>query len=83
MISTKKAQKVRVLDWVHCICYLRQFRKDKGKDVLALLNSGSEVNVMTLVYAAQLGLKVKKTNIDAQKIDRFSLAIYGIVIATL
>ena len=36
---------------------------------------------MTLAYAAQLGFKVQKTNIGAQKIDNSSLATYGIVIA--
>ena len=46
-----------------------------------MLNSVSEVNAMTLAYATYLGLKVRITNVGVQKIDRFSLAIYGIVIA--
>ena len=79
--GAKKASKVRVLDWVSCICYPVQFQKDKGRDVLALLNSGSKVNVMTPAYAAQLGLKMRKTNFGAQKIDGSSLATYGMVIA--
>ena len=58
-----------------------QFGKDKGKNVLALLDFESEVNAMTPAYAAQLGLKVQKTDICAQKIDRSSLATYGMVIA--
>ena len=37
---------------------------------------------MTLAYAAHLGLKVRVTNVDIQKIDRSSLATYGMVIAT-
>ena len=57
-----------------------QFQKDKGKDILALFNSESEVNAITLTYTAQLGLKVQKTNVNAQKIDRSLLAAYGIVI---
>ena len=65
---------MRVLDRVPCICYPVQFRKDKDKDVLALLNSGSEVNAMTLAYAAHLDLKVRVTNVGAQKINRSSLA---------
>ena len=36
---------------------------------------------MTLVYAAHLGLKVRVTNVGAQKIDGSSLATYGMVIA--
>ena len=81
MTSAKEAPKVKVLDQVPYICYPIQFRKDKGKDVLALLNSGSEINVMTPAYAAHLGLKVRMTNIGAQIINRSSLATYGIVIA--
>ena len=59
-----------------------QFQKDKDKDVLSLLNYGSKVNAMTLAYAAQLGLKVQKTNINNQKIDGSLLEIYSIIIAT-
>ena len=70
MTGAKKAQKVRVLDQFSCICYQMQFQKYKGKDVLALLNSESKVNTMTLAYAAQLGVKVQKTDVGAQKIDR-------------
>ena len=72
---------MRVLDRVPCICHLVQFRKDKGKDVLALLDSGSEVNAMTPAHAAHLGLKVRVTDVGTQKIDGSSLATYGIVIA--
>ena len=72
---------MRVVDRVPCICYLVQFRKDKGKDILALLDSGSKVNAMTPAYVAYLGLKVRVTNVGAQKIDRSSLATYGMVIA--
>ena len=82
MMGAKEAWKVRVLDWVFCICYPVQFQKDKRKDVLTLLNSESKLNIMTLAYSAQLGLKMQKTNVGAQKINRFSLKTYGIVIAT-
>ena len=79
--GNRKAPKVRVLDKVSCICYPVQFRKDKGKDALALLDSGSKVNAMTLAYAAHLGLKVRVTNVGAPKMDGSSLATYGMVIA--
>ena len=36
---------------------------------------------MTLAYAAQLGLKVQKTNISTYKINMSLLKTYGIVIA--
>ena len=79
--ASRKAPKVKVLDRVPCICYPIQFRKDKGKDVLALIDSKSEVNAMTPAYAAHLGLKVKVTNVGVQKIDESSLASYGMIIA--
>ena len=79
--ASRKALKVGVLGRVPYICYLVQFRKDKGKDVLTLLDSGSEVNAMTPAHAAHLGLKVRVTDVGAQKIDGSSLATYGMVIA--
>ena len=82
MTGGKKAQKVKVLDRVFYLCYLVQFQKDKNKDFLTLFGSKSEVNAITLAYAVQLGLKMQKTNVNAQKIDRFSLKTYGMVIAT-
>ena len=68
--ASKEAPKVRVLDKVACIYYSVQFRKDKGNDVLALLDSGSEVNAITRAYAAHLGLKVRVINVGVQKIDK-------------
>ena len=79
--ASKKALKVRVLDKVPYICYPIQIHKDKSKDILALLDSGSEVNARTPAHAAHLGLKVRVTDVGVQKIDRSSLAIYGMVIA--
>ena len=35
---------------------------------------------MTLAYIAQLGFKVQKTDVNAQKIDEFLLKIYSIAI---
>ena len=71
---------MRVLDRVPCICYPVQFRKDKGKDVLALLHSRSDVNAMTPAYTTHLGLKIRVTNVGVQKIDGSSLATYNMVI---
>lgn len=79
--ASKKTPKIRVLNKILCICYLIQFCKDKGKNVLALLNSGNEINAITLAYTVNLGLKVRVTNINIQKIHKFLLATFGIVIA--
>ena len=61
--ASTEALKLKVLDKASCICYSVQFYKDKGKDVLALLNFGSEVNAMTPDYAAHLGFTVRVTNV--------------------
>ena len=79
--ASKEASKVRFLDKVPCICYLVQFCKDKGNDILVMLESGREVNAMTPDYVAHLGFKLRVTDIGAQKIDESSLATYGMVIA--
>ena len=78
--ASKNAPKVGVLDRVSCICYSVQFHKDKGKDVLALLNSKSEVNAITPASAAYLGLRMRGINVSVQKIDGSSLVIYGMVV---
>ena len=80
MNGAKEAPKVRILDRNRCICYPVQFWKDKNRNVLDLLDSDSKVNAMTLVYVAQLGLKVWKIDVNTQKIDDSLLATYNIVI---
>ena len=70
-----------ILDRVLCIHYPVQFRKDKGGTIWLLINSGSEVNAITLAYAKKLGLRTRKTNVGAQKIDGSLLETYEIVIA--
>ena len=44
-----------IQDQVPCIYYLVQFCKDK-EAIGAIINSGNEVNTMTLAYAKKLGL---------------------------
>lgn len=46
-----------------------------------LLYNGSKINVINLVYAQRLGLKILKANIEAQKIYGSALEIFGMVIA--
>ena len=72
---------MRVLDKVPHICYLVHFQKDKSKDVLALLDFKSKINTMTPAYTVQLGLKMQKIDVDAQKINRFPLKTYNMIIA--
>ena len=77
--ATQKGKKV-ILDWVPCNYYPVQFRKDQGATIQALIDSGSEVNTMTLADAKKLGLRTQRTNIRAQKVNGSSLETYGMVI---
>ena len=45
-----------------------------------MFNSGSKVNAINPNYVWKLGLKIQKTNVEAQKIDGFALEIFEIVI---
>lgn len=58
------------------------FKKTKKNNIYTLINSKSEVNIMTLVYASKLGFKTRHTNILAQKIVGFTLEIYEMVLAS-
>ena len=80
IIANKEAPKV-ILNRVPCIYYLVQFWKDKEAIIQVLINSGSEVNTMTLAYAKQLGFQIRKADDGAQKIDGSSLDTFEIAIA--
>ncbi len=71
-------KKTEELERVLCIRYPVTF-KDQTE---ALLDSGSEVNAMSQAFAQQLGLKIHKTNVGAQKIDGTTLETYGMVVST-
>ena len=77
--ASKEAPKV-ILDWVSCIHYPVQFRKDK-ETIQALINSGNKFNAMTPAYAKKLGLQTWRTDVGAWKIDGSSLDTFGMVIA--
>lgn len=63
VLVTKASKKDDVaLDWVPCIYYLIRFKKN---EVQALINSGNEINMITLVYILKLGLKVCCINVGA------------------
>ena len=80
-VTEARHKNVVVLDCVPCICYPMRFKKSKVQ-VLALINSGSEVNAMTPAYALKLGLKVHTTNVGAQKINGSTLETFRIVLAS-
>ena len=68
----------KVVVRVPCIHYPVQFQKEQVK---ALLDSSNEVNAMNPEYARKLGLKIRRTNVGAQKINGSTLETFGIVIA--
>ena len=74
VIGSYEKDVVRVL----CIHYSVQFQEEQ---VRALLNNSSKVNAMNPDYTWKLGLKIRRTNIGAQKIDGSALEIFGMVIA--
>ena len=46
-----------------------------------MLNNDSKVNAINLNYARKLGFKIRKINVEAQKIDGSALEIFGRIIA--
>ena len=77
--ANKEAQEI-ILEHVSYIYYPVQFKKDK-EVIGALIDSGSKINAMTLVYVSKLGLRIRKTDIRAQKTDGSLLRTFGMVIA--
>ena len=63
MTEASKEDKV-VLERVPCIHYPLCFQKSTA-EVKALIDSGSEVNGITLAYTLKLGLRVCRTNVGA------------------
>ena len=71
MLVINSNDKKIMLEKKHYIYYL----------IWALLNSKSKVNAMIFDCNQELGLKIQKTNIKAQKIDGSTLKIFKIMIA--
>ena len=65
------------LGQIPCIQYIVIF-KDETE---ALLDLESELNPINLVFAKQLGLKICKSNVRAQKIVGTTLETYGMVVS--
>ena len=79
MISTLMIEKIEEeLELVYYIWYPVSF-----KDwLVALLDSRSEINIISQVFTFKLELKIQKNNIGAQKIDGTILEIYRMAIST-
>lgn len=78
---TKVSKEDIVLDRILCIHYLECFWKDQD-EMLILIDSRREVNVMTPTYVSKLGLKVRPTNVKVQKFDGSTLKIFGMVLVS-
>ncbi len=78
LMTDKKTEEE--LERVPCIWYPITFKDQDQTE--ALLDLGSEVNVMSQAFVQQLGLKIRKTNVGAQKIDGTTLETYRIVVFT-
>ena len=77
-ISMTDKKRKEKLEQVPCIWYPVNF----NNQTKALLDLKSEINVMSPVFASQLGLRIWKTNVRAQKIDGTTLETYKIVVFT-
>ena len=69
------------LEHVPCIHYPNQFNNTNRALVQALIDSGSEVNIVYLSFVKQLGLSIKPTDVRAQKIDGTILDTHEMVVA--
>ena len=78
---------VKELEQVTCIQYPINFLGGVTQDgsaldpVLALLDSGSEVNTMHPAFTERLDLVMRATNVGAQKMNATTLETYGMVVA--
>ena len=81
MTEASKEDKVALVQ-VSCIHYPLHFRKDNQNKVQALIDYGSKVNTMIPAYILKLGLRVRQTNVGAQKIDGSTLKTFEIVLAS-
>ena len=69
------------LERVSCIHYQVRFKKDADKALQALIDLRSEVNAIHPSFAKQLGLSIRPTDVEAQKIDSTTLDTHGMVVA--
>lgn len=72
--------KEATLEHVLCIYYLVQLQKNKISNVQVLIDLESEVNAMSPAYVKKFCFRIRKTDVDAQKIDGSILETFEIVI---
>ena len=77
-MTEKKMEEKEKLEPVPYIWYLVTFKYQ----IEALLDIKSKVNTMSQAFTSQLGFKIQKTNIEAQKIDNTTLKTYEIIVST-
>ena len=80
MTATNMKDTSRPLKRVPYIHHPLYFQKDLRK-TRALIDSNSKVNAMTPAYSAKLSLKVRETDIGAQKIDGSILDTFEMILA--
>ena len=81
MTSAKIEVQELILDRMFYIYYPVHFQKDRKITIWVLIDLGNKVNIITLAYTKQLGLRTKKTDVGAQKIDGSLVRTFKIVIA--
>ena len=81
LVSAKELEQVTCIQYP--ITFLGGITQDGSTldHVSALLDLGSEINVMHPTFAERLGLVVRTTNVGVQKIDGTTLETYGMVVA--
>lgn len=75
-----KGSPARDLETVKCITWNVKLNKG-NKEVLALLDSGSEANLISQGYASELPLKIMDTSWGLATINKQQISIQGMVIA--
>ena len=61
--------------------YIRYPINSRKQSVSTLLDLGSKVNVVHSAFTKELGLPIRPTDVEAQKIDSTMLETYGMVVA--
>lgn len=79
---TEASREDMVLEKIVYIYYPLRYCKDKENEMQTLINSGNKVNIMMLVYASKLDLRVRRTNVGAQKIDGSTFKTFEMVLAS-
>ena len=82
MSMTGARKEALVLEYILYIHYPVQFKKDVNKtQIQALINSGNKFNTIHPTFVKELGLPIKPTEFEVQKIDGTMLDIYEIIVA--